>query len=706
LVVVTPDRTAKSSGHLPEDFDVLIYGAIIPHMEEVKEEGDIEEEKRDYGREFEEEVRAFLEDTLRFSDVKGGSDFHIAPPGQSNQIDACGRKGNVLFVFECKASGRKVKRDLRKDILATATKAKIAFENYKNIPAYKYCRVFKFVFITKKIEVPAVHQDLCKEHHMFYEDNHLLEYYTELHEKIGEYATYNFLSDFGIYPPDEEELKVLAIKTKLGKYVAYNFFASPKQLLKFSYVARRRFGKEDFYQRMLDTSRIRKIQKFLDSGGIFPTNIILSLKNGERKFDPVNLTNQGDKEVGFLTISKSYSACWIIDGQHRLYSFARSNSKEFVSCTAFEGISIDKERGFFLEINREQKPIQPDLLWDLEGLSDPDSPRGIISSIVHTLNKDDKGPFFYKIYIPLYGSKTDKIVNMAAFCNGIENASLTKQITPNSLGMANPLAVGEPWTVTKRIAQVLARYFSLLQEDLSEDHKDFIFGNAGIPVMLYLLEPIVAHVRRIPASSDLSKYSILIADFFKEYYKTPAEIRKLRAENNSEGARKNLARQIGICIRRGIKDQAFWPAMEQDEFLDSIRAIERRIAGIVVSKLSQITTAWEKQRVPPTISSKIKERVESTGLPFEENLGLGDVAGIIFEAKNWGEVFQKVFIKRDGFLNRNELEVAFTRIGTVRNSIAHGKSVIHSKEDLDQCEIYLSRFSKVVPEVVTEGENA
>ena len=82
------------------------------------------------------------------------------------------------------------------------------------------------------------------------------------------------------------------------------------------------------------------------------------------------------------------------------------------------------------------------------------------------------------------------------------------------------------------------------------------------------------------------------------------------------------------------------------------------------------------------------------------------MAGIIFEAKNWGEVFQKVFIKRDGFLNRNELEVAFTRIGTVRNSIAHGKSVIHSKEDLDQCEIYLSRFSKVVPEVVTEGENA
>ena len=68
-------------------------------MEEPKEEP---VEKRDYGKEFEEEVKTFLKETLQLSDVKGGPDFHIAPEGKSNQIDACGRYKDILFVFECK----------------------------------------------------------------------------------------------------------------------------------------------------------------------------------------------------------------------------------------------------------------------------------------------------------------------------------------------------------------------------------------------------------------------------------------------------------------------------------------------------------------------------------------------------------------------------------------------------------------------------
>ena len=425
----------------------------------------------------------------------------------------------------------------------------MAFENYKRIPEYKDCRIFKFIFITKKIEVSDVNQDLCRNLHMFYEDHSLLEYYTELREKIDQYAVYNFLADFGIHPPEHEQLKVTALQTNLGGNVVYNFYANPKELLKFAYVARRRFGKEDFYQRMLDTSRIRKIQKFLDSGGVFPTNIIIALKEGDRDFELLKVA--GIKpSVGILSIKGSYSACWIIDGQHRLYAFAKSNSNELVSCIAFDGITIEKERGFFLEINREQKPIQPDLLWDLEGLSNPNSPKGLISNIVHTLNKYPNGPFFYKIYIPLYGPKVDQIVNMAAFCNGIENASLTKEIAPNFLGMANPLATGEPWTVTKRIAQVLARFFVLLNDDLSEEHRDFIFGNAGIPIMLYLLEPIVAHIGRIPSSDDLAKYTSIIASFFRDQYRSSSDLKRLKAETNSErSARKNLARQIGIRIR-------------------------------------------------------------------------------------------------------------------------------------------------------------
>lgn len=654
--------------------------------------------KRDYGKEFEEEVKIFLEETLQLSDVKGGPNFHIAADQEANQIDACGRYKDILFVFECKAAGRKVKKDMRKEILASATKANIAFENYKNIPEYKHCKIFRFIFITKKIEVPKVQVELCKKNRMYYEEQNLLQYYTELHEKIDQYATFNFLADFGIYPPERERLVVTALKTKMGGYTTYSFFAQPRDLLKFAYVARRRVGKEDFYQRMLDTSRIKNIKTFLNSGGMFPTNIIISLKKGDR-----NYKEMGPKGVGTLAIKGSYDACWIIDGQHRLYSFAKSTSNEPVSCIAFDGLDIEKERGFFLEINREQRPIQPDLIWDLEGLSDRNSPRGVISNIVHILNKIESGPFFYKIYIPLYGPKVSQTVNMAAFCNGISNASLTKEIAPNFVGMKNPLTAGKPWTVTKRVADVLSKYFSLLREDLEKVQQDFVFGNAGVPIMLYLLEPIVAHIKRVPSANDLRSYTRIISRFFKENYSSEGDLKKLKAETNSEGARKNVARGIGLQIRREIKDTVFWPDMEQDEFVDSIKVMERRIANLIATQLSSVMTGWEKKRVPQAIYEKAKQRMEQDGTTFSDNLNLGEEADIILRKDNWEECFRRTFIsERNAFSNEDELRLAFRYLSKIRNPSSHAKPVLPSKEDLIQCDIYLKRFNKVVPEMVSE----
>lgn len=308
------------------------------------------EKKIDTGVEFENEVKDFLLEKLHFSDVKGGPDFHIAPEGQKNQIDACGRYGDSLFVFECKASGRKTKkRNLRQDILATKERAKMAFEGYKNIPEYASCKHFKFIFITKKIEISPSEKNLFNvtDGHIWYADENLLEYYSELQEMIGDYAVYNFLADYGIKPSYEEKFQVVATKTKMGPYTVYNFCANPKELLKFSYVARRRSQKEKFYQRMLDKNRIKKIQNFLDNGGMFPTNIIISLKEGEISFKKMDLPENSNSELGVLTIKNSYSACWIIDGQHRLYSFAKAESGNLISCIAFSGITIEDERRFF-----------------------------------------------------------------------------------------------------------------------------------------------------------------------------------------------------------------------------------------------------------------------------------------------------------------------------------------------------------------------
>jgi len=663
------------------------------------------------GQEFEEETRSFLK-KLGFQNVNGGQGFHISPQGSKNQIDACGKFGEVLFVFECKAAGKNVTKNLRQEIKEAITTSKIAYENYKSIPEYKDCKIFKFIFITKKIQIPEEEKSLCRSNHIYYEDYNLIEYYTDLYEKIEDYSIYNFLADFDVYSSNcEGELKINALKTKLGDYEVYNFFANPKELLKFSYVARRRNEKEDFYQRMLDKGRIKKIQKFLDNGGIFPTNIILSLKEGNVNFYKINNTNANSlSEFGILSVKYSHKAFWVIDGQHRLYSFSKSSSSELIPCIAFKNISIEKERGLFLEINKEQKPIQADLIWDLEGLSDESSYKGIISNSVHTLYKKEDNPFFNSIYIPLYGSKTGKIVNMAAFCNGIDNASLNKDNLPNIIGGGNPLrdnAKSGHVTITRRVADTLAKYFSLLSESVNEDSSKFIFSNAGVPIMLYLLEPIISHIKRIPSSGELRNYTDSIVDFFHDNYKSNEDFKELRLNVNSEGSRKNLAKKIGLNIRKKVRDNNFWPEMEADDLIDSIKGIERRLANLISIKLSEFETDWpNSRRVPQDIFRKIKERVSSEGTKFEENLGLGDEMNIIFESNNWKDVFKDIFIKKkDGFENDNELRLAFTYLGKIRNPHSHGRIVMHTRDDIDLCDLYIRKFNKILPEILIETES-
>ena len=666
-------------------------------------------QRRNFGREFEEEVKSFIETKFNFKDVKGGPDFHIAPPGKSNQTDVCGRWHDFLFVFQCKAAGRKTKKSLRDQIFSTRERSRIIINNYKNIKEYAHCSFVVFIFITKKIELPPGDIDLLENEKpkIWYADEHTLEYYDDLYDKIGNYAIYNFLADFGIRPHESDQMCIPALQTKLGKYKVYSFYAKPKNLLSFSYVARRRSTKENFYQRMLEKSRINKIKSFLDNGGIFPTNIIISIKGGKDNAEfreKVDACSFPGVSFGNLIIKNSYSACWIVDGQHRLYSYAKSKSNCMIPCIAFHNISVEEERGFFLEINREQRPIQPDLIWDLEGLANPDTSRGIISNIVRSLN--NRHPFIDKIYIPVKGTRSGKLINMAAFCNGIWNSKITREITPNCIGRRNPLYINIARTMVNRNTRVLESYFLSIYEKLSIDHSKFIFGNAGVPIMLYLLEPIIARIGRIPTTYDFKKYILSIKKFFEQNYPNSKEIEKLREESNSEGRRKSIAREIGSFIKTDIRDPDFWPTMEESELEQKIIRMERRIGKLILNELSQITTNWQTQRLPQTIYTIARRKMEKDGTDFDENLDLGEERQIILQNKNWTEAFEKIFICADGFGNLKELELGFDYLSKIRNPKFHGKSVRFTKDDFDLCDIYLQKFDRVVPEIVTQVDNA
>lgn len=666
----------------------------------------------DYGSEFKEEVRSFFKDKFKVN-VFGGPNFHIAPDGKKNQIDACFKWNDTLLIFECKAAGKRISKSMHGEILKFILKAKIAHENYHKLPEFSKCKYVRFIFLTKKILLSEVDQSLLKDNKpsIYYADDSVLEYYSELHDKIGEYALYNFLADFEIFPPYEEDLQMIALSANIKGYSTFLFYADPKKLLKFSYVARRRYNYENFYQRMLERKRIINIQKFIDEkGGIFPTDIILSIKRGYTKFFESELAKKEiygfpkDIRFGRLNIKKAYDSCWIIDGQHRLYSFAKSKSNCLIPCLAFENIGWENERRFFLEINREQKPIPSDLIWDLEGQANPQKIEGIISNIVKRLNNAEKSPFYGLVYIPLFGSKSGKIIKISALCNGIYNSKiLTADPFPNNIGeRRNYLLSDNPLTCVNRASRILRDYFDVLCENLPNEQKKFVLGNAGSPIMLYLLEPILSHILfkhpGEPRRTEFVQYAKLIKDYFDKNYPDSISINALKGETTSEGSRRILAKRIGQYIRSSLRDNKFWITMEESDIEEAASKMERRIGGLIGSTLNALNKNWQKQRVQEKIRAVVFARSESEGSSFEDCLNLGQEKDIIVRDDNWNGVFKDLFVGKNKFQNIDELKLGFDYLSKVRAPAAHKKRIAFSDEFYEQCKLYLKKFDNIVPE--------
>ena len=159
-------------------------------------------------------------------------------------------------------------------------------------------------------------------------DGNFLQYYKTLQLGIGDYAKYNLLSEIEVRPTQDVKISIPCMRMSVYGRKMYNFFVLPRHLLKFSYVARREMAKEEYYQRFVDKSRYRQIaQEFLDKRGIFPNSVVLAL-NKPPKFSPLRMGAAHDRAaapgstLGYLTLPSEYRSCWVIDGQHRLYSFS------------------------------------------------------------------------------------------------------------------------------------------------------------------------------------------------------------------------------------------------------------------------------------------------------------------------------------------------------------------------------------------------
>lgn len=203
-------------------------------------------------------------------------------------------------------------------------------------------------------------------------------------EFMGEYAKGPFLKLAGIRLAQGmgKALRIKGAENSLvhigGRTIAtgvnskvdvFTFIAHPADLLPIAEVFRRELlpivavDNDDNYQRPLDLNKLRSMQQLVNSSNfMFPNSILITL----------NENCYYDRAQKILDIPMVSGAVSVIDGQHRLFSYAsneislqiREKASILVTAISFPRISnrlsLQHSARTFIEINQAQKKISSD----------------------------------------------------------------------------------------------------------------------------------------------------------------------------------------------------------------------------------------------------------------------------------------------------------------------------------------------------------
>jgi DNA sulfur modification protein DndB len=277
------------------------------------------------------------------------------------------------------------------------------------------------------------------------------------------------------------EIRVPAIRAKMGGYTCYTFAASPEYLLKISYVSHRAKGKAsdvNTYQRMIQKSRLRLIRRYIQDNGIFPTNIVISL-NKRPNFERREQEAEQDSGVmGWLDLRCSYKSAWIIDGQHRLFAYSGHEraAKARLAVLAFENLPPSKQAELFIDINAEQKSVKQSLLQELYAelhwnATDPAiRVRAIVSKAIQSLDADPESPFYERILAADEKKDAVRCISFTSMLRALQDTDL--YIAPmKKAGIVEygPLWGGDDNEVTrKRTVFILEHWFDAIKSAASD----------------------------------------------------------------------------------------------------------------------------------------------------------------------------------------------------------------------------------------------
>ena len=292
------------------------------------------------------------------------------------QLDVVAVGDDSIFVVECKAAAQSVSHSFKNELNKMEQYMRGVSDSLRHV--YGLEKRVKFIFATRNYRFPEEGEDIkrMRNYGIFHLNDNTYKYITSLIKCYKNAAIYQFL---GLMFKDElindKPITIPALKGKMGKQSYYLFSIEPSILLKVGFVLHRTKVNDSLaptYQRLLVPSRLKGITKFIDDGGFFPNSIILNFcepsDDVKVKFDMIHKEEDSEAEFGLLSIPNAYGIAYIIDGQHRVYGYANSKYKDkhTVPVVAFENMPSEEQLQIFMDINENQKAVNPSLRLDLQ----------------------------------------------------------------------------------------------------------------------------------------------------------------------------------------------------------------------------------------------------------------------------------------------------------------------------------------------------
>jgi len=184
-------------------------------------------------------------------------------------------------------------------------------------------------------------------------------------------------------PTEGSEVRYAVSLVRQGSHTFYTLSMPSDVLAACSFATTKDESPTDGFQRVLDEKRAQSIADYVDAGGTIPTSVVLSAQP-DSNFRTVDRS----KTVAFNFGRYSFL---IIDGQHRVFGFAKAKTAFRVPVVIYENLTKEQEARLFIDINTKQRPVPKELLLAIKSLAKNESDiESALSQVFDLFHSDSK----------------------------------------------------------------------------------------------------------------------------------------------------------------------------------------------------------------------------------------------------------------------------------------------------------------------------